>query len=100
MRSLTDRPACGPNSRGLVRLDKIMRAIIRLIAPTVIWSLFCPGLYAQHLFWDLNGQQDATCLYGTITVLATTNHIYYCGANWHPGEAAGGYCGIQDIAPQ
>ena len=20
---------------------------------------------------------------------------YYCGANWHPGEPAGGYCGIQ-----
>jgi hypothetical protein len=38
---------------------------------------------------------DATCLYGEITVLATQPTIYYCGANWHPGEPAGGYCGIQ-----
>jgi hypothetical protein len=28
-------------------------------------------------------------------VLATHPAIYYCGANWHPGEPAGGYCGIQ-----
>jgi len=27
--------------------------------------------------------------------MATHTTIYYCGANWHPGEAAGGYCGIQ-----
>jgi hypothetical protein len=32
--------------------------------------------------------------------LATNPGIYYCGANWHPGEAAGGYCGIQHNAPQ
>jgi hypothetical protein len=50
---------------------------------------------AQHLWWDLRGQKDATCLYGEITVLATNPNIYYCGANWHPGEPAGGYCGIQ-----
>ena len=50
---------------------------------------------AQHLWWNLEGQKDATCLYGEITVLATNPHIYYCGANWHPGEPAGGYCGIQ-----
>lgn len=51
--------------------------------------------HAQHLWWDLEGQNDATCLYGTITVLATHRDIYYCGANWHPGRPAGGYCGIQ-----
>jgi len=51
---------------------------------------------AQHLWWNLERQNDATCLYGEITVLATHPGIYYCGANWHPGEAAGGYCGIQD----
>jgi hypothetical protein len=51
---------------------------------------------AQHLWWNLGGQTDATCLYGEITVLATHPAIYYCGANWHPGEPAGGYCGIQD----
>lgn len=34
-------------------------------------------------------------MYGTVTVLATHTSIYYCAANWHPGGAAGGYCGIQ-----
>jgi hypothetical protein len=50
---------------------------------------------AQHLWWNTNGEKNATDLYGEITVLATAPHIYYCGANWHPGEPAGGYCGIQ-----
>jgi Domain of unknown function (DUF3472) len=50
---------------------------------------------AQHLWWDLAGQRHGTCLYGEITVLATQPTTYYCGANWHPGEPAGGYCGIQ-----
>ena len=50
---------------------------------------------AQHLWWNLEGQKEATCLYGEITVLATHPGIYYCGANWHPGDPAGGYCGIQ-----
>jgi hypothetical protein len=58
--------------------------------------LLCATASAQHLWWDLQGQRDATCLYGEITVLATHPAIYYCGANWHPGEPAGGYCGIQD----
>jgi hypothetical protein len=47
------------------------------------------------LWWNLEKQEKATCLYGEITVLATYPAVYYCGANWHPGEAAGGYCGIQ-----
>lgn len=55
---------------------------------------------AQHLWWDLAGQRDGTCLYGEITVLATQPTTYYCGANWHPGESAGGYCGIQHNDPQ
>jgi Domain of unknown function (DUF3472) len=55
---------------------------------------------AQHLWWDLAGQREATCLYGEITVLATHTDIYYCGANWHPGEPAGGYCGIQHNGPR
>jgi hypothetical protein len=50
---------------------------------------------AQHLWWNLEKERNATCLYGEITVLATCPAIYYCGANWHPGAAAGGYCGIQ-----
>jgi hypothetical protein len=58
--------------------------------------LLCATASAQHLWWDLQGQRDGTCLYGEITVLATHPAIYYCGANWHPGEPAGGYCGIQD----
>jgi hypothetical protein len=62
----------------------------------VMASVFCSAtVQAQHLWWDLQGQKDATCLYGQITVLATAPHIYYCGANWNPGEPAGGYCGIQ-----
>jgi len=55
---------------------------------------------AQHLWWNLAGQGDGTCLYGEITVLATQTTTYYCGANWHPGEPAGGYCGIQHNGPQ
>lgn len=50
---------------------------------------------AQHLWWDTRNVNGSTCLYGEITVLATHPGIYYCGANWHPGEPAGGYCGIQ-----
>lgn len=55
---------------------------------------------AQHLWWDTKGLKEATCLYGEITVLATHEAIYYCGANWHPGEPAGGYCGIQHNGPK
>lgn len=58
-------------------------------------ALLCPDLMGQHLWWNPDGQRGATCLYGEITVLATSPGIYYCGANWHPGEPAGGYCGIQ-----
>lgn len=58
--------------------------------------LLSANAHAQHLWWKLDHQTNATCLYGEITVLATYPSIYYCGANWHPGEAAGGYCGIQD----
>jgi len=63
-------------------------------------SLLCAPASAQHLWWNLEGQRDATCLYGETTVLATAPAIYYCGANWHPGEPAGGYCGIQHNGTQ
>ena len=36
------------------------------------------------------------CLYGEIQVLSTAPTTYYCGCNWWPGAAAGGYTGIQD----
>jgi hypothetical protein len=65
------------------------------VAATMLAFLFCAKAQAQHLWWILEGQKEATCLYGEITVLATHPSIYYCGANWHPGEPAGGYCGIQ-----
>jgi hypothetical protein len=67
----------------------------------VLGTIFLLGgtAHAQHLWWNLEKQQESTCLYGEITVLATNPGIYYCGANWHPGEAAGGYCGIQDNSP-
>jgi len=54
---------------------------------------------AQHLWWNTRKLDRATCLYGEITVLATGEGIYFCGANWHPGEPAGGYCGIQHNSP-
>jgi hypothetical protein len=66
-----------------------------ILAGIMASVFFCPHAQAQHLWWNLEGQKDATCLYGEITVLATHPCIYYCGANWHPGEPAGGYCGIQ-----
>jgi hypothetical protein len=63
--------------------------------------LLCGGnAQAQHLWWNIEKQTNATCLFGEITVLATHPAIYYCGANWHPGEAAGGYCGIQHNGPK
>lgn len=64
-----------------------------LCAGVLMWSV---NAQAQHLWWNLEGIRDGTCLYGRITVLATHTSTYYCGANWHPGEPAGGYCGIQD----
>src|SRR5262245_5138626 len=67
----------------------------RLQLATVILLLLASGAPAQHLWWNTEKQPDAVCLYGEITVLATHPAIYYCGANWHPGEPAGGYCGIQ-----
>ena len=72
-----------------------MRAKATTLTATVATLFLCAHAQAQHLWWDLQGQKDATCLYGEITVLATHPAIYYCGANWHPGEPAGGYCGIQ-----
>jgi hypothetical protein len=54
---------------------------------------------AQHLWWDKEKLNNATCLYGEVTVLATHSSIYYCGANWNPARPAGGYCGIQHNSP-
>ena len=70
------------------------RWLLRNTFATLIFFA-CAKAQAQHLWWNLEGQKEATCLYGEITVLATHPGIYYCGANWHPGEPAGGYCGIQ-----
>ncbi len=72
-----------------------MRIKAAILIATVTTLFLCAQSQAQHLWWNLEGQKDATCLYGEITVLATHPAIYYCGANWHPGEPAGGYCGIQ-----
>lgn len=73
------------------------KSISILLASALLCGLHAP---AQHLWWNLAGQGDGTCLYGEITVLATQPTTYYCGANWHPGEPAGGYCGIQHNDPQ
>lgn len=74
-----------------------MRA--RNVVTVAIWLLSGAVADAQHLWWDTKKRDDATALYGEITVLATHQGIYYCGANWHPGEPAGGYCGIQHNGP-
>lgn len=57
---------------------------------------FKVNLQAQHLWWDGTGRDKDTHMYGQITVLETYTYTYFCGANWHPGEPAGGYCGIQN----
>jgi len=75
-----------------------MRKICCLLAVLCL-PLFATSVSAQHLWWNLEDQKDAKCLYGEITVLATHTTIYYCGSNWHPGEPAGGYCGIQHNGP-
>jgi Domain of unknown function (DUF3472) len=61
----------------------------------VVLLLTSANLHAQHLWWNADGNKNCTCVYGQITVLATESSTYYCGINWHPGEPAGGYCGIQ-----
>jgi hypothetical protein len=73
-------------------------AFVTMVAGAMLLAAACRA-EAQHLWWDTGKLDHATCLYGEITVLATHDAIYYCGANWHPGEAAGGYCGIQHNGP-
>jgi hypothetical protein len=75
-----------------------MRCLHVFIAVIIITSI--KPAAAQHLWWNLDGASDATCLYGEIQVMATHAGVYYCGANWHPGEPAGGYCGIQHNSPR
>jgi Domain of unknown function (DUF3472) len=70
--------------------------IAHLIRLVILFAIFYSRAHGQHLTWSHRNQTNATCIYGEVTVLATYPHIYYCGANWHPGEPAGGYCGIQD----
>jgi hypothetical protein len=77
-----------------------MRLTMMVVATLAGLLLTTGRAQAQHLWWDTNDLKDATCLYGEITVLATYPEIYYCGANWHPGEPAGGYCGIQHNGPE
>jgi hypothetical protein len=75
------------------------RKIVAVVTGAVL-LLAASRAGAQHLWWDAKKLDDATCLYGEITVLATHPGIYYCGANWHPGQPAGGYCGIQHNSPK
>ncbi|HVX14853.1 MAG TPA: DUF3472 domain-containing protein [Pirellulales bacterium] len=72
-----------------------MRLAAVFIGSVAVLFLAVDRAAAQHLWWDAKEPADAICLYGEITVLASHDPIYYCGANWHPGEPAGGYCGIQ-----
>jgi hypothetical protein len=73
-------------------LARLILTVAALLLPTAR----CPG---QHLWWNTEGRDDDTCLYGETTVLATLPGIYYSSAGWWPGEAAGGYCGIQHNSP-
>jgi hypothetical protein len=68
---------------------------VTLLASLLLLCFSTGSAFAQHLWWDADGKKDATCVYGQITVLETHSNTYYCGINWHPGEPAGGYCGIQ-----
>lgn len=78
-----------------------MRGYLSMIVVAALIVISVERVAAQHLWWDeAPRQKDATCVYGEITVLATHPAIYYCGANWHPGEPAGGYCGIQHNGPR
>ncbi len=74
--------------------------LIALVVTAAVFNFFTRSALGQHFWWDAGGQNDATCAYGQITVLATHPSTYYCGVNWHPGEPAGGYCGIQHNGPQ
>jgi hypothetical protein len=85
-----DRPVFGRRAANLKYYSGWLLCLLLLVSNAL----------AQHLWWDLAGQGEGTCLYGEITVLATQPTTYYCGANWHPGEPAGGYCGIQHNGPQ
>ena len=49
----------------------------------------------EELDWKPKNPGNITCIYGTITVLATNAPIYFCGANWSGVE---GYCGIQNLS--
>lgn len=91
-------PECGMVADGSPCLNLGMHSK-RLLILLLAGVLSGVTASAQHLWWNLAGQAGATCLYGEITVLATHQTTYYCGANWHPGEPAGGYCGIQDNTP-
>jgi hypothetical protein len=81
------------------RLPPLMRLQIASVVTGAVLLLAAGRAAAQHLGWDTKKLDNATCLY-EITVPATHPGIYYCGANWHPGEAAGGYCGIQHNGPK
>jgi hypothetical protein len=74
-----------------------MRPVILFFAATAVLSLLGPPARGQTLNWDLERQKDATCLYGTVTVLATQPGTYYCGAKWRGDEPAFGSCGIQHL---
>lgn len=46
-------------------------ALKRLSLAAIIVLFVGANTHAQHLWWNLEGQNDATCPYGEVTVLAT-----------------------------
>ncbi len=74
-----------------------MSAKIARVALLVALAVCTAVSQAQYLYWKLpKGTPPVTAVYGEIQVLATSPMIYYCGLNWWPSAAAGGYAGIQD----
>ena len=91
--SRSARPTAPSYSPVIINMERFS-----LMAVAILTTFLGARVQAsQHLFWKHQDEKEAACLYGEITVLVSHPDIYYCGVNWHPGEPAGGYCGIQDI---
>ena len=70
---------------------------LRSVLSCLVVCVTATAANAQHLWWKPKPTgKPATCIYGEVEVLATSQFIYYCGCNWWPGKPAGGYTGIQD----
>ncbi len=68
--------------------------VVSIFTASILWPT--PSK-AQHLIWNYKpSTTQYTSLYGEVQVFASNQTIYFCGCNWWPGSAAGGYTGIQE----